>query len=92
MGAVYRGISLETDEEVALKIMASSVSEDPVYVARFEREVRTIAVLQHPNIVPFYDSGTVHGVNYVVMRLLTGGTLKERMQQRHNPCLSTLRA
>jgi serine/threonine-protein kinase len=83
MGAVYRGWQLNLHREVAVKVLTSALAERPDYLQRFEREARTAAGLEHPHIVPVYDYGTFDlsgiPVSYVVMRLLNGGSLGERI-------------
>lgn len=84
MAAVYKGVQGRNGREVAIKVLPSALAEDPYYVARFEREAKTSASLDHPHIVPVYDFGTQDDLSYVVMELLTGGTLTERIKLRHN--------
>jgi serine/threonine-protein kinase len=80
MGAVYRGTQTSLKRTVAIKILPMSLASEPGYVERFNREAETAAALEHVHIVPIYDFGTQNGLSYVVMRLLTGGTLSERLQ------------
>ncbi|PJF44779.1 MAG: hypothetical protein CUN55_02225 [Phototrophicales bacterium] len=82
MAAVYRARQINLAREVAIKILPTAMAEDPNYVVRFLREAETAAKLEHPHIIPIYDYGVENGLNYVVMRLLTGGTLTERMKAR----------
>jgi serine/threonine protein kinase len=79
MSAVYRAYQNSLDREVAVKVLAVQLSTDPNYVARFRQEARTAASLEHTNIVPVYDSGVQDGISFVVMRLLTGGSLARRL-------------
>ncbi len=53
---------------------------DPQFRARFEREAKTIALLEHPAIVPVYDFGEEDGQPYIVMRYMSGGSLSDRLQ------------
>ncbi len=80
MGAVYRGTQTSLKRTVAIKILPMSLASEPGYIERFNREAETAAALEHVHIVPVYDFGTQNGLSYVVMRLLTGGTLSERLQ------------
>jgi serine/threonine protein kinase len=80
MGAVYRAYQRNLEREVAFKIIATQFAEDDEFIKRFAREAKLSASLEHPNIVPVYDFGAYHGMNFVVMRLLTGGTLAERVR------------
>lgn len=82
MGAVYRGFQLNLKREVAIKVLPSSLATEAGYVERFNREAQTAAALEHPHIVSIFDYGTQRGTSYLVMRLLTGGTLAQRLQPR----------
>lgn len=79
MGAVYRAYQASLRREVALKLLPPVFASEANYAERFLREAQTAAGLEHANIVPVYDFGTEDGINYVVMRLLTGGSLAERL-------------
>ena len=81
MGVVYRARQQKLKRDVAIKILSAARASDPEKVKRFSREAETSAMLEHPHIVPIYDYGTENGMNYVVMRLLTGGSLSERMRE-----------
>ncbi len=81
MGAVYRGYQPTLDRSVAIKVMSLSVVNEPGYAERFNREAKIVASLEHPQIVPLYDYGISGDVSYVVMRLLTGGSLEDRMRR-----------
>ncbi|MBI5930547.1 MAG: serine/threonine protein kinase [Chloroflexi bacterium] len=92
MGTVYRGYHAALKREVAIKVLLPQVISQPGALERFVREAQTAASLEHPHIVPIYDYGTQNGVSYVVMRLLTGGSLADRMAYRveHNGALPTV--
>jgi serine/threonine-protein kinase len=79
MGAVYRAFQSGLDRFVAVKVLSAALVTDKDYIERFTREAKTSAALEHPHIVPVYDYGTQGGISYVVMRLLTGGSLAERL-------------
>lgn len=79
MGAVYLAYQRTLERQVAVKILNVTLITDPDYVARFYREAKTSAALEHPHIVPIYDYATQDGISYVVMRILTGGSLAERL-------------
>src|SRR3990172_13249424 len=79
MATVYRGYDPMFEREVAIKIMPREFLKDSSFRARFEREAKTIALLEHPAILPVYDFGEENGQPYFVMRLVTGGTLAERL-------------
>ncbi|MBP8973414.1 MAG: serine/threonine protein kinase [Anaerolineae bacterium] len=82
MGAVYRAYQRRLKRYVAVKMMSAALAQQPDYIERFIREAETSAALEHPNIIPIFDYGTQQDISYLVMRLLTGGTLAERMAQR----------
>jgi serine/threonine protein kinase/Tfp pilus assembly protein PilF len=79
MGEVYRAHDMRLQRDVALKILPAAFASDPDRVRRFEREGRAAAALNHPNIVAIYDVGSQDGVFYVVIELLEGDTLRERL-------------
>jgi WD40 repeat protein/tRNA A-37 threonylcarbamoyl transferase component Bud32 len=82
MSAVYHGYQPELARHVAIKVLSPTLAQEPNYLERFLLEARTIASLEHPHIVPIYDYGTLNGTSYIVERLLTGGTLAERLDAR----------
>jgi serine/threonine protein kinase len=87
VGSVYRAYQPSLNRYVAVKVLTSTPDESPSALAeRFSLEARTFASLEHPHIVPIYDYGTDRGLSYIVMRLLTGRTLEERLRHRlkHN--------
>ncbi len=84
MGVAYRGHQRSLDRDVAIKVLFPGLSAEAGYIERFYREAKTAAALEHTHIVPVYDYGVQGDVSYVVMRLLTGGTLEQRMTQRVN--------
>ncbi len=77
MGAVYRAHQASLDRDVAVKVLPADLADQLGYLGRFEREARISASLEHAHIVPVYDYGVQDKQSYVVMRLLTGGTLGE---------------
>ncbi|UCG26034.1 MAG: extracellular solute-binding protein, partial [Chloroflexota bacterium] len=79
MAAVYRALDPKLDREVALKLMDQQLSADPAFAARFEREAKTVAGLEHGAIVSLYDYGEADGWLYLVMRYMEGGTLREQI-------------
>ncbi len=82
MGAVYRAYQTNLKRYVAVKVLGAQLADQPDYIARFMREAETSAALEHPHIVPIHDYGAQQNTLYVVMRLLTGGSLSERVAQR----------
>ncbi len=81
MATVFRAYDPRFKREVALKLLPHALLHDPSFRVRFEREAQTIASLEHPAIVPVYDYGEADGQPYLVMRLMTGGTLGDRLAQ-----------
>ena len=80
MGEVYRARDSRLDRIVAIKVLPSSFAADADRLQRFEREARSIAALNHPNILAVHDIGTHDGAPYMVCELLEGETLRERLQ------------
>jgi tetratricopeptide (TPR) repeat protein/tRNA A-37 threonylcarbamoyl transferase component Bud32 len=78
MATVYLAHDPRFRRDVAVKIMRDTF-DDPLMLARFEREAQTIAALEHPAIVPVYDYGEENGRPYLVMRYMSGGTLADRL-------------
>jgi hypothetical protein len=79
MGVVYRALHLELERPVALKLIAPGRAVDEAWRARFRRESRLAASLDHPAILTVYDSGEHDGLLYVTMRLVEGGDLGRRL-------------
>ena len=72
MGEVYRARDSKLGREVAIKILPTEMSGDPERTARFDREARTLASLQHPNVASIYGFEEVDGVRFLVMELVEG--------------------
>jgi serine/threonine protein kinase/formylglycine-generating enzyme required for sulfatase activity len=81
MATVYKAYQPGLDRYVAVKILPTYMARDSDFSARFRREARAIARLNHPNILPVYDFGQDKGLNYIVMRYVEAGTLKELLGQ-----------
>lgn len=77
MAVVYRAIQEPLGREVALKALAPSLISDRAFLQRFELEARTLARLDHPNILPIYDFVVTSDVTFLTMPLLRGGTLRD---------------
>jgi hypothetical protein len=77
MGEVYRGTDTRLGREVAIKVLAATTASSSDALARFEREGRAIAALNHPNICTLFDVGADDGRSYLVMELLAGATLHQ---------------
>jgi predicted Ser/Thr protein kinase len=81
MATVYQAYDPNFERDVAIKVLPEVFLHDPQFRARFEREAKTIALLEHPAIVPVYDFGESGGQPFIVMRYMSGGTLTERLAQ-----------
>jgi len=81
MGEVYKARDTRLDRSVAIKVLPAQVSADPERRARFEREAKTIAGLNHPHICTLHDVGEHDGSTYLVMEHLTGETLAQHLEK-----------
>lgn len=90
MGAVYRAYEKKLNRDVAFKIIKLAQSTDETILMRFEQEAQIAASLRHPHIIPIYRYGHFGDIAYVVMPLLTGGSLHERIKTRKNKNPHTL--
>ena len=79
MGEVYRARDTRLAREVAVKVLAPAVANDPEALTRFEREARAVAALSHPNILAIHDVGREQGISFTVTELLDGETLRARL-------------
>ena len=79
MGEVYRARDARLGRDVAIKVIPASVATDPDRLGRFEREAQAAASLSHPNIVSVFEFGTHDNQPFVVMELLEGETLRQRL-------------
>src|SRR3977135_3767137 len=77
MAVVYRAVQQPLGREVALKALSPELFQDDGFVKRFEAEAKTLAKLDHPNILPIYDFELSEGVAYLTMPLIRGGTLRD---------------
>ena len=79
MATVYKAYHASLDRYVAIKVLHQAFLEDPNFLARFQREARLVARLEHQNIVPIYDYAEHGGRPYLVMKYIEGDTLKARL-------------
>ena len=77
MAVVYRSVQQPLGREVALKALSSELFQDDGFVKRFESEAKTLAKLDHPNILPIYDFEVLDGTAFLTMPLIRGGTLRD---------------
>lgn len=81
MASVFKAYHPALDRYVAIKVLHPAFMEDPNFLARFQREARVVAKLDHPNIVPIYDFAEHEGQPYLVMKYIQGETLKARLSR-----------
>ena len=81
MGEVYQARDTKLDRDVALKVLPEAFTSDPDRLARFEREARVLASLNHPNIGSIYGLEEAAGVRALVLELIDGPTLADRIAQ-----------
>src|SRR5579859_2766519 len=79
MATVFRAYHAALDRDVAIKVLHPAFTADSSFLARFQREARVVARLEHPNIVPIYDYAEHEGAPYLVMKFIPGDTLKARL-------------
>ena len=91
MGEVYRAEDTKLGREVAIKVLPEAVAEDPERLARFEREAKVLASLNHANIAGIHEIGREGDRLFLAMELVPGDTLAERLAQRPVPVEDALR-
>lgn len=82
MGDVYEAEDTVRERIVALKLMSETLSSDPVFRTRMQREARTAGRLQEPHVVPIHDFGEIDGQLYVDMRLINGVDLAAMLRRQ----------
>ena len=85
MGEVYRATDTRLDRTVAIKILPEHLASDPQRRERFEREAKAVSSLNHPHICTLHDVGEQDGVHYLVMELVEGDTLQQRLEKGRLP-------
>src|SRR5256885_15642348 len=85
MGEVYRARDTRLDHSMAIKVLATSLANDPERLRRFEQEARAEAALKHPNILAIHDIGTQDGTYYLVLEFLECTTLRTQLTNRALP-------
>ena len=84
MARVFRALDHRLNRQVAVKILREDLAEDAELRRRFHEESQAVAMLSHPNIVAVYDVSRSSDVEYIVMELIDGITLKQYMQKKGN--------
>jgi len=85
MAAVYKAYQPAMERFVAVKVLPRQMASSDEFVARFRREARMLAQLQHPHILPVFDYGEADGYPYIVMPFVPSGTLAELLHKRRLP-------
>ena len=85
MGEVYRATDTRLDRTVAIKVLPEHLASDPQRRERFEREARAVSSLNHPHICTLHDIGEQNGTHYLVMELIEGQTLQQRLEKERLP-------
>src|SRR5689334_4508231 len=91
MGEVYRARDTRLERTVAIKILPTQFTADPVSKQRFEREAKTISSLNHPHICALHDVGSQDGIDYLVMECVEGETLAKRLEKGPLPLEQVLK-
>jgi serine/threonine protein kinase len=91
MGEVYRGRDTKLDRDVAVKVLPAALARDPERLARFEREAKVLASLNHPNIAQIYGVQEAEGYQALVMELVPGQTLGAQLKSGAIPLDESLR-
>jgi serine/threonine-protein kinase len=84
MGVVFLATDLELERPVALKLLSPDLAPDSAFQTQFVRESRLAAAIEHPNIVPIYDSGTISGLLFIAMRYVPGTDLAAQLRLEGN--------
>ncbi len=80
MAAVYKAYQPGMERYVALKVLPRNYADDAQFLARFQREAKLLAQLQHPHILPVFDFGQAEGYTYIVMPFIQSGTLTDQLK------------
>jgi serine/threonine protein kinase len=82
MGLVYKGRQVSLDRVVAVKILNKALCDNEEFIKRFEREAKSIARINHPNIMAVYDFGQTDGIWYMVIEYIEGSSLSKQIADR----------
>ena len=81
MATVYHAYDPRFERDVAIKVLSHAFLHDPQFRARLDREAKTIGTLEHASITPVYDFGEQNAQPYIVMRLMSGGDLSDKLKK-----------
>src|SRR5262245_15885971 len=81
MGEVFRATDTKLGRDVALKVLPADMARDPQRLARFQREARAVAALNHPHIITIYSVEEAGGIHFLTMELVEGHSLAQRIPQ-----------
>lgn len=82
MGMVFLAQDLTLEREVAIKVLPPDFSSDPQVIKRFQQEAKTAARLDHPNIIPIYRVESAEGLNFFVMKFISGTSLEDVLETK----------
>src|ERR1700758_5411672 len=85
MGEVYKAHDTKLGRDVAIKILPEAFAHDPERLARFQREAKMLASLNHPNIATIHGLEHSNGTHFLIMELVAGETLAERIKKDGAP-------
>jgi len=91
MATVYKAYQPSLDRVVAIKVLPKTYAQDPEFLARFRREAKAVAQLEHPYILPVHDYGEEGDVTYFVMRYVEGGSLADHLRRGPVDMVTALR-
>ena len=82
MSVVYQAENPRLGSDIALKVMAPELATNDAFRARFLEESRIAASLNHPNVIPIYDTGSSDGLLYIAMRFVAGTDMRQMIKKR----------
>ena len=85
MGTVFLAHDLTLEREVAIKVLPPDIAQDDQVVRRFQQEAKTAAKLDHPDIIPIYRVESEGGLNYFVMKYISGTSLEDVLEKKQEP-------
>src|SRR5579863_145637 len=91
MGEVYRARDTRLDRDVAVKVLLTNLASDPSLKQRLEREAKAVSKLSHPHICTLHDIGHQDGIDFLVMELVEGETLEQRLLKGPLPADQVIR-